>query len=68
LVLREIGEKKKEVQFAKVFYLLKEGLSMIKYESIKDLCSFLKFKNMPTKNQFDNLGRDITKCMHYVFL
>lgn len=41
---------------------------MIKYESLKDLFSFLKFKNMPRKNQFDNLGRDITKCMHDVVL
>jgi hypothetical protein len=50
LILREIGEKKKKVQFAKVFYLLKEGLSMIEYEYIKDLFSFLKFKNMPRKS------------------
>jgi hypothetical protein len=41
---------------------------MIEYESLKDLFSFLKFKNMPKKNWFDNLSRDITKCMHDVLL
>ncbi len=41
---------------------------MIEYESLNDLFSFLKFKNMMRKNQCDNLGRDITKCMHDVVL
>jgi hypothetical protein len=48
LVLGEIWEKKKE-QFAKVFYLLKEGLSMIEYEFLKDLFSFLKFRTCQGK-------------------
>jgi hypothetical protein len=42
LVLGEIGEKEKMVNFAIVFYLLKEGCPLMNYEYFKDLFSFLK--------------------------
>ncbi len=42
LVLGEIGEKEKMVNFAIVFYLLKEGCPLMNYKYLKDLFSFLK--------------------------
>jgi hypothetical protein len=42
LALGEIGEKEKMVNFAIVFYLLKEGSPLMNYEYLKDLFSFLK--------------------------
>ncbi len=69
LDLGEIGEKKnKKVQFAIVFYLLREGRPLTNYESFKDLFYFFKIKNMPMKHWFDNLGWKMEENIHYVVL
>jgi len=64
--LGEIGKKKKEkVQFAIVFYFLKEHCPMTSYEPFKDFFYFLKIKNMPKKHWSNILGWEIAKntCM-----
>jgi hypothetical protein len=47
LALGEIREKEKKVNFAIVFYLLKEGCPLMDYGYLKDLFSFLKSKTCP---------------------
>jgi hypothetical protein len=67
LDLGEIGEKKnKKVQFAIVFYLLREGRPLTNYESLKDLFYFFKIKNMARKHWFDNLGWEMVESIHDV--
>jgi hypothetical protein len=69
LDLGETGEKKKtRVQFAIVFYLLKEGCPLMDYESFKDFFFFFKVKNMPKKHLSNNLGWEVVESIHDVVL
>jgi hypothetical protein len=69
LGLGDTGEKKKKrVQFAIVFYLLKEGCPLTDYGSLKDFFYFFKVKNMPKKHLSNNLSWEVAESIHDVVL
>jgi hypothetical protein len=61
------GKENKRVHVV-LFYLLKEGCTLIDYESLKNLFCFFKVKNMLKKHWFDNLGLQMAKSIYDVVL
>jgi hypothetical protein len=59
-----LERKKKLVQFACVFILLRDGQPMADYSSMRDLMQFLSVPNCPLKHWAQSTGWGIAKCLH----
>jgi len=51
-----------------IFHLLKNGIPMNNFESLKDLFEFLKFANALKKHWIDSSGWGMAKAMHNMVL
>jgi hypothetical protein len=50
-----VGERKKKfIQFVAIFWLLKQGCTMIDFEAMKLLFEFLKVTHIPKKHWSNN--------------
>jgi hypothetical protein len=62
-----VGEKKmKFIQFVAIFWLSKQGHTMIDFEAMNLLFEFLKVKHTLKKHWSDSVGWEITKFMHNI--
>ncbi len=64
-----VGEKRKKlIQFAILFHLLKHGRPMLEYEAHKELFDFLNLEVNPKMHWIDLVGWAITQHMHNIIL
>jgi hypothetical protein len=63
-----LERKKKLVQFASVYILLRDGRPMTDYSGMKDLVEFLEVPNCPRKHWGQSTGWGIAECLHEVVL
>jgi hypothetical protein len=63
-----LERKKKLVQFACIYVMLREGRPMTDYAGMKDLVEYLQVPNCPRKHWAQATGWGIAECLHEVVL
>lgn len=65
----QLSERRREfVQFASIFWLLREGHPMADFRALRDLFDLLRLKHNLRKHWCDNFGWEITDVMHSIVL